>query len=374
MKNAFVDVFVTSPRPSTLMRPDALMHLSSIVFLMALGATAFAVGGSNRRLGIHLLGAAAAPLGNVKLVDKEPSKQGAKVGSSSWSCAVAGAVSCSVTHSLLLPLDAVKTRLQSQYKPSNPLPTTWRVVTDVAREGGLEALLWPTAMGYALQGAVKFGLYDHYKRRWAALLRIPTNSLGIGSLLLCSAVAETAASVALCPLEAVKILMISNPALAQQGALRCLQQILRSEGCRGLFRGLSWVLLRQVPYTCAKLAGYDFLCGVISSKLLIGKQQGSETMEAGPAVQVVSGMLAGALGAVLSQPADVVLSRVCSSNSQLSGRTALLQLLQSVGWKGCFAGLAQRAAMSSVLTALQFVLFERIGTALRTPSVDSFAP
>ncbi|RYG58725.1 solute carrier family 25 protein, partial [archaeon] len=118
------------------------------------------------------------------------------------SCSLAGAISCSLTHSIFVPLDAVKTRIQAF--GSHGQQRTWQLLLDVVKSGGFSALftgLVPTASGYFLQGAVKFGCYDLFKHRAAQLTGRPVGCQTVSTLLLCGAAAEVLASVALCPLE-----------------------------------------------------------------------------------------------------------------------------------------------------------------------------
>ena len=82
----------------------------------------------------------------------------------------------------------------------------------------------PTAVGYFLQGATKFGGYELCKRTVLARLN-EAGELGeavarnfqLPIMLASAACAETFASAALCPLEVLKLRMQTSPTLAALG-------------------------------------------------------------------------------------------------------------------------------------------------------------
>ena len=135
-------------------------------------------------------------------------------------CAVGGALSCGLTHTLLTPMDLIKCNRQAY-------PQLFSGGAFSALRGlyhgsfapfgwgqGLRALLrgWgPTAVGYSLQGAFKFGLYELCKQRLLLSLE-PMQVARYRDLVYISssAAAELVADVALCPLEAVKVSAVAT--------------------------------------------------------------------------------------------------------------------------------------------------------------------
>jgi hypothetical protein len=120
---------------------------------------------------------------------------------------LAGAISCSVTHSLVVPLDNVKTTMQTM-----PELGPVRAAAQVVRERGSRALLnglRPTAVGYWLQGAAKFGGYEALKLVGRQLfwtrdgeVHVPaTLAARLPLMLTAAGVAEMGACLLLCPLE-----------------------------------------------------------------------------------------------------------------------------------------------------------------------------
>jgi solute carrier family 25 (mitochondrial phosphate transporter), member 3 len=90
-----------------------------------------------------------------------------------------------------------------------------------------------TLVGYSCQGACKFGFYEFFKKCYSDISG-PENAERLRTLiyLAASASAEVIADVALCPMEAVKIRVQTQPGFA-----RCLvdglPKIVQSEGAFG---------------------------------------------------------------------------------------------------------------------------------------------
>ena len=68
-----------------------------------------------------------------------------------------------------------------------------------------------------------------------------------------SAIAEFFADIALCPLEATRIRLVSQPTFAT-GLSSGFLRILREEGPGAFYAGFGPILFKQVPYTMAKFA------------------------------------------------------------------------------------------------------------------------
>jgi solute carrier family 25 phosphate transporter 3 len=68
-----------------------------------------------------------------------------------------------------------------------------------------------------------------------------------------SAIAEFFADIALCPLEATRIRLVSQPTFAT-GLTSGFARILREEGPAAFYAGFGPILFKQVPYTMAKFA------------------------------------------------------------------------------------------------------------------------
>ena len=187
-------------------------------------------------------------------------------------------------------------------------------------------------------------------------------------MIVSSGLAEVFASCALCPMEVTRIYIVSNPTLMKGGMIRAMNAIIQKEGVAGLFKGLQMIMLRQVPYTCAKLVGYDFISDAIRRKIFSDSEDShikNSNWIIDATIPLLSGVSAGLIAATISQPADVLLSKICGVNSKAlqclidTGPKGLISVMQELGWKGCYSGFKPRAVMVGTMTALQFLVYEQ---------------
>ncbi len=124
--------------------------------------------------------------------------------------------------------------------------------------GALLTGFGPTAAGYFLQGAFKFGGYEFWKKTAIDFIGAEKASENRTAIYLgSSAIAEFFADVALCPLEATRIRLVSQPTFAT-GLLSGFSKILKEEGAiKGFYSGFGPILLKQVPYTMAKFVVFE---------------------------------------------------------------------------------------------------------------------
>ncbi len=107
----------------------------------------------------------------------------------------------------------------------------------------------PTAAGYFLQGAFKFGGYEFWKKTFIDIVGVEKASENRTAIYLgSSAIAEFFADVALCPLEATRIRLVSQPTFAS-GLLSGFSKILKEEGAiKGFYSGFGPILLKQLTW------------------------------------------------------------------------------------------------------------------------------
>lgn len=134
----------------------------------------------------------------------------------------------------------------------------FRQVVQAEGAGALLTGLGPTAAGYFLQGAFKFGGYELFKKTAIDFIGAEKASENRTAIYLgSSAIAEFFADVALCPLEATRIRLVSQPTFAT-GLLGGFSRILKEEGAiKGFYSGFGPILLKQVPYTMAKFVVFE---------------------------------------------------------------------------------------------------------------------
>ena len=79
------------------------------------------------------------------------------------SCCCGGALSCGLTHTLILPIDIAKCRMQTHPNKYKGLVSSLRLIMCDQGLKGLKMGLIPTFLGYSVQGALKYGLYEYFK-------------------------------------------------------------------------------------------------------------------------------------------------------------------------------------------------------------------
>lgn len=103
--------------------------------------------------------------------------------------------------------------------------------------GALLTGLGPTIVGYAIQGAFKFGGYEFWKKQAIDYLGVDSARQNRQAVYLgAAAVAEFFADIALCPLEATRIRLVSQPTFAT-GLASGFLRIMREEGPGGFYAG-----------------------------------------------------------------------------------------------------------------------------------------
>ncbi|KAF8513758.1 mitochondrial NAD transporter [Gautieria morchelliformis] len=198
-----------------------------------------------------------------------------------FSAMTAGACSTICTN----PLWVIKTRFMTQPPTESRYRHTLDAFTTIYRSEGARAFyrgLLPSLLGIA-HVAVQFPLYEQL-RAWAqSRSNAPINT---STILLCSAVSKMTASIATYPHEVVRTrLQIqrrflpgngftgagavvnskSKDTKRYKGLVHAAERIVREEGWRGLYKGLSINLFRTVPNSAVTMLTYEMLMRHLSS-------------------------------------------------------------------------------------------------------------
>jgi len=276
--------------------------------------------------------------------------------------ALAGGICCGVTHSAVCPVDVVKTRIQLQpTKYTKGMIAGFKTVIAEEGVGALATGLGPTAVGYFIQGWFKFGGVEFFKINIAQSVgerKAWDNRTAI--YLAAAAGAEFIADIFLCPLEATRIRLVSDPKFAT-GLVTAFPKIVKQDGViKGFYSGFGPILFKQVPYTMAKFAVQGWAAEQIYSFSGLTVEKATNNAKIG--IALGSGVVAGIVAAIISHPADTLLSMI--NKSETAGGTGsipsrLLNLAKQVGFKKlCITGLGARCVMIGSLTAGQFGLFD----------------
>ncbi|KAI9030228.1 phosphate transport protein [Hyaloraphidium curvatum] len=281
--------------------------------------------------------------------------------------ALAGGICCSITHGAVCPVDVVKTRIQlDPVRYNKGMISAFRTV--VAEEGAMALTtgLGATAAGYFVQGWFKFGGVEYFIefRRFPRLGEREAWKQRTNIYLAAAAMAEFIADLFLCPLEAVRIRSVSDPTFPKglgAGAAR----MLKTDGVLGFYAGLGPILLKQVPYTMAKFAVQGKAAEAIYKSM--GTTPDKCSQGTNVSVSLGSGVIAGVVAAIVSHPADTLLSKINKKGAGGEGSTMtrLVRIARDMGpVKLMTTGLAARCVMIGTLTAGQFGIFDTVMAAV----------
>ncbi|KAK2589611.1 mitochondrial phosphate carrier protein [Conoideocrella luteorostrata] len=275
----------------------------------------------------------------------------------------AGALAATSTHAAATPIDVVKTRIQVD-DAMKGLNMVKAARTIVAKEG-TSALLTgfgPTAVGYLVQGGAKFAGYEYFKKQYISLIGGPDKAVNsrMGIYLGASATAELFADVLLCPLEATRIRLVSQRGYAT-GLTSGFMRMAREEGFRGFYSGFVPLLFKQVPFAVGQFSVHEAVNEIIF-RAMGPERKAKLTSVESTGVELTSGLAAGAAAAVLSHPADTLLSAINkgAGDKSQSATSRMFQLAKEFGPKRLLlTGLGPRLVMTCALVSGQFVIYAK---------------
>lgn len=275
-------------------------------------------------------------------------------------CALGGMVSCGLTHTAVVPLDLVKCRMQVDKAKYPSLGKGFKITL---AEDGIKGLAkgWaPTMLGYSLQGVGKFGFYEGFKLLYANAIGEENAFLyRTGLYLAASASAEFFADMFLCPFEAMKVRIQTMPGYANN--MREALGKMKTESGNPFYKGLKPLWMRQIPYTMMKFAAFEKTVELLYAHVW-PKPRDQCTESEQLMVTFMAGYIAGVFCAVVSHPADVVVSVLNKTPGATAG-----SVLKELGPKGVWQGLGARIIMVGTLTALQWFIYDSVKVAMRLP-------
>jgi len=242
----------------------------------------------------------------------------------------------------------------------------------IYRRAGIGSLAtgWgPTLAGYSVQGTLKFGLYEYFKHYYSTLVG-PEAAYKYRDLvwLAGSASAEFFADIGLAPFEAVKVRMQTTldphtcrPTFSR-GLLDGLPKLINQEGLGGAYKGVIPLWFRQIPYTMVKFLGFERTVEAIYRRLPKKKEQYNKLQQLG--VSFAGGYIAGVFCAVISHPADSIVSILNKDKTATVGSVWRSNKLSYLLTKG----LGTRILMIGTLTGLQWLIYDTFKSAIGLPT------
>jgi solute carrier family 25 phosphate transporter 3 len=269
-----------------------------------------------------------------------------------------GVLACGLTHAGITPLDVAKCNMQ--VNPAKYKGSISGLKTIIAEEGksGLWKGVTPTLIGYSLQGMFKYGLYEIFKDTYMNLAGEEAAGQYKEIIWLAgSASAEFFADIALCPLEMTKVKIQTSPAGTFPIPFGAAWAEMARTSAETRFPMGSLVPLwsRQIPYTMAKFFCFEKIVQQFYTRVLTEpKDSYSKPTQLG--VTFASGYLSGVVCAIVSHPADSLVSQL--GKPQNKGKS-LGAIVSEVGF-GTLAtkGLGTRVVMIGTLTGFQWWIYD----------------
>jgi solute carrier family 25 phosphate transporter 3 len=277
---------------------------------------------------------------------------------------IGGILACGLTHTLITPLDIVKCRKQTNPDMYKSLGDGLKVINATEGFKGLTVGWQPTLIGYSLQGFGKFGFYEIFKDVYKKIVG-PANAekWRTSGFLISSACAEVIADFLLCPMESLKVRMQTSDKGTFPTSFGAGIAELQKEGLFGFYKGISPLLMRQVPYTMVKFAAFEKTVEFFYRKIFTkGKKNYSKATQL--TVTFLSGYWAGIFCAIVSHPADTMVSKLNKVKSTEPVMTSVKKIYGEIGFNGLWRGLSTRIIMIGTLTGLQWWIYDSFKTAV----------
>ncbi|KAJ7978706.1 Mitochondrial phosphate carrier protein like [Quillaja saponaria] len=266
-------------------------------------------------------------------------------------CTVGGILSAGTTHLAVTPLDVLKVNMQVNPIKYNRILSG---LTTLWKEEGPSSLWrgWSGKLcGYGVQGGFKFGLYEYFKKLYSDVF-VDYNRTSI--FFLSSSSAQIFADVALCPFEAVKVRLQTQPNFAK-GLADGIPKLYLNEGLSGFCRGLLPLWGRNLPYSMIMFSTFEHSVDLIYHNIMQKrKEECSRAQQLG--VTCLAGYTAGAVGTVISNPADNIVATIYNKNAQ-----SVLQAVKNIGLVNLFTrSLPIRITLVGPVVSLQWILYDTI--------------
>lgn len=269
---------------------------------------------------------------------------------------IAGAAAGIMEHTVMYPVDAIKTRMQV----GNSANLYSGIVNAVSKISAAEGAfsLWrgisSMVLGAGPAHAVYFGVYEAVK------LKLGGDKADHTHLPLVSAVAGASATITsdalMNPFDVTKQRMQLNTSHQYTSTFSCMTDIYRKEGISAFFVSYPTTLIMNIPFAAVNFTIYD-----TTSKLL------NPDRKYDPLVHCISGGLAGASAAAVTTPLDVV-KTVLQTKAVFVENPAVLRLnsfwdgvkyiYNTNGMSGFLRGMRPRVVSNMPSTAICWTTYE----------------
>ncbi|GMI13160.1 hypothetical protein TrVE_jg121 [Triparma verrucosa] len=231
---------------------------------------------------------------------------------------LASGMSAGCVKMCLAPFDTIKTLQQHSRSLDGSLPLTLTgAAKELIKRGGVGELysgVAVTVLGSMPSVGLYFGVYHYCKKKGSEIINKtdkPHPLAATANIALAAAVGNTVASFSRVPYEVVKQKLQTG---AYSSTLTAITSMYSLSGVRAFFPkgGVGIQMIRDIPYAVFTLLAYEFLQGNWAEK----GNGGGETPKW---KNMVAGAAAGGFGSLLTNPMDVVKTRIQTDPTMYNG-------------------------------------------------------
>ncbi|XP_013392430.1 solute carrier family 25 member 38-B-like isoform X1 [Lingula anatina] len=273
------------------------------------------------------------------MIDSSPVLKSFLAGSFSGTCSVL----------LFQPLDLIKTRLQSSVVKGQHPVAIWTIVSSVFRQDNIRGF-WRGLTPSILRCVPGVGVYFS-SLHW---LRTNFGSSNPSSIELLSfgVFARCIAGVTLSPFTVIKTRYESD-VYKYNSITSAARAIYQGEGIRGLYCGLSATLLRDAPFSGLYLWFY--------TRIKAHVPEGAVQENYMPLVYFGSGIVAGSMASLVTQPFDVVKTHLQLYPEKFKGYIVIIKhIYQHHGLVGFVRGIVPRTLRRTLMAAMAWTVYEQV--------------
>ncbi len=249
------------------------------------------------------------------------------------------------------PLDTIKVRIQTS--PPGTYSGVMDCIAKSHKQGGLRGFFdgaTPALATAVIENTLVFGANETIKRIIMNKQADKTKPLPPSTVAAIGASAGFFQALFACPAEVVKCRLQAPGGQGVLSPFACTQKILSESGVRGLYRGFTPFVIREIPFYLVFFSVYEGVC----SKL----EGGSRSRDQLSAMEVLlAGGLAGCAGWTVVVPADTIKSKLQASHENLSALATTKHILKTEGlFRGLFKGWSAIMIRYGIYFILQFDL------------------
>ena len=138
------------------------------------------------------------------------------------------------------------------------------------------------------------------------------------------------------------------------------RRIVNEEGWASLVNAVPVLLLKNIPYAMTKFTVFD----LSTERLYQAFPSSTEDLKLSLLISVVGGCLGGTAAAVVSNPADALISELKKGKSDVSPQDAATTMWERGSFGPFFKGLPVRLVYYSLIASLQFLVYDGVRFAL----------